>query len=96
MDDYEGLRKGYYCREKIPVSPVFRISEFSQQNFPEVKLGGEVTAYVYFKVKSDESLLQLPFLEVYDYKLHKQLYKPIKHIQVKQRAYLGIEYDIGH
>lgn len=107
MDDYEGLRKGYYSREKIPVTCSGVISPIGADNFPEsfardtksshsVAKTDEISVYIYFKTKSDPSLLEQEFLPAYTYELHKQVYKPIRHIQVKQRAYLGIDYELGH
>lgn len=79
MDDYEGVNKGYYSREFITVS----CNDTSMET------------NVYFKLEHSGELLQRPMHEEYSLEYHLAHYQPIRHIQVKQKAYLGVQ-DIHH
>lgn len=88
LDDYEGIGKKYYKRT---MEPVITLNDSST----------EIKAHVYFlDVPVSELLARTsavsptaatsgtgPILE-YDLKIHKTLYNPIEHIQIKQLKYL--------
>ena len=52
----------------------------------------EVDAY--FKTNSSDELRNSPFYEEYSLNFHKENYKAIQHIQVKQLAYLNYNSNI--
>ena len=79
MDDYEGVNKNYYDRRQIPVT-----CEFNDRVY---------YANAYFKIQSNAELRERPYLSEYTYEYHKKYYQPIRHIQVKQQAYLGVRDD---
>lgn len=68
------MSKGYYTRVPIELDCV---------------TGVRMSADVYVKVQSGEELRSNPFLEQYAIDYHNETYRPIRHIQVKQQAYLG-------
>lgn len=91
LDDYEGIRKGYYKRELISVIP---------DNTP----GKTEQAFVYYLATPREELLKTasvvqptlrkapgtdsyPVVE-YTLHMHRTLYNPVRHIQVKQLGYI--------
>lgn len=74
MDDYEGITKGYYSRELIQISCNNSI----------------YNANVYFKLEVSEDLLERELHSEYSLEYHKSHYQPIRHIQVKQKQYLGV------
>ena len=75
MDDYEGVNKGYYSREKIHV----------------LCNGQDLYVNVYFKLHSDDDIFERKFHEEYTLEYHQNNYQPIRHIQVKQKQYLGVK-----
>lgn len=84
LDDYEGTTKGYYTRKEIPVLINSCV----------------VSAFVYFKTtqltEKEKELIKENILSSYTLDMHKKYYRPIQHIQIKQRQYLGIEYHTPH
>lgn len=84
LDEYEGIGKGYYTRRTITVTS---------------STGGgtkkPIEAEVYFKTESSEDLRNSPYLEEYTLDFHRQNYKAIMHIMVKQQLYLG-DLNWGH
>lgn len=75
LDEYEGVSKGYYCRKTIKV----------------LLNSKEMEVDVYFKTESSEELRNSEYFEEYTLKYHLEHYKAIRHIQVKQLAYLNYE-----
>jgi len=74
LDEYEGVRKGHYERRPIEV--------LSEE-------GNTVVADVYFKVSSSEELRTYEQHSEYTLQMHHELYRPIRHIEVKQQLYIG-------
>ena len=68
------VSKGYYMRVPIQVHTT-----------TEVTMGADV----YMKTQSTEELRQGPFVEEYTLEYHINNYRAMRHIQVKQQAYLG-------
>jgi gamma-glutamylaminecyclotransferase len=79
MDDYEGCTKGYYDRRQIPV-----MLKNSKK---------EYLASAYFKTESSEDLRSREFHSEYTLEYHLANYRPIRHIQVKQQKYLGLQIE---
>jgi hypothetical protein len=75
LDDYEGVSKQYYERKRISVQ-----LEDSSNSL--------VTAEVYCVRSLPEHLATGPFLDDYSLSLHREFYRPVAHIQVKQLGYL--------
>lgn len=75
LDDYEGLSKGYYLRKRISV----------QLHDPSNSL---VIASVYCVDALPPHLEKGPFLEEYTLSYHREFYRPVSHIQVKQLNYI--------
>lgn len=75
LDEHEGIQKGHYERRCISV----------------VRHGDNtvVSADVYFKVNSSAELRACEQHPEYTMEMHKELYCPIRHIEVKQQLYLG-------
>jgi gamma-glutamylcyclotransferase (GGCT)/AIG2-like uncharacterized protein YtfP len=103
LDDYEGLSKSYYERTVIEVSPISsKILNESEAVTSEGGKGkvdddsGAVTsaantvvlAEVYHLPVLPSGLEKGPFLEKYSLSMHRELYNPIQHIQVKQLKYI--------
>eukprot|EP01126_Amoeba_proteus_P051456 TRINITY_DN6143_c0_g1_i7.p2 TRINITY_DN6143_c0_g1~~TRINITY_DN6143_c0_g1_i7.p2 ORF type:complete len:231 (+),score=52.85 TRINITY_DN6143_c0_g1_i7:1524-2216(+) len=95
MDEYEGLRKGYYSRKQIHAS-TFLDTGSSPHHGPSSSSSSSIPVFIYVKSSFDSSLLDLDFISEYTLEHQKNLYQPIRHIQVKQRRYLGLEYELGH
>jgi gamma-glutamylcyclotransferase (GGCT)/AIG2-like uncharacterized protein YtfP len=79
LDDYEGTSKGYYERIAINV----------KINFDQLDSNDDTReAFVYVLNASVSSLGQVsdPIAE-YTYEMHRECYKPIRHIQRKQSHY---------
>ena len=84
LDDYEGVNKGHYKRKAIKI-------ETMEKN----ENGDIVEAFIYMKASNDNVDLNdenVQFVKEYEYQFHCQYYSPIKHIQVKQLAYLGEDF----
>jgi gamma-glutamylcyclotransferase (GGCT)/AIG2-like uncharacterized protein YtfP len=98
LDDYEGLSKSYYERTVIEVSPISsKILNESEGGKGKVyDDSGAVTsaantvvlAQVYHLPVLPSGLEKGPFLEKYSLSMHRELYNPIQHIQVKQLKYI--------
>jgi hypothetical protein len=95
LDEYEGLSKGYYERRCIPVL-------LQRDNHSS---GGaawrRVDCDVYMLKASSKALAELARkqpLSEYSLSVHRTMYKPIRHIQVKQQLHLGeaVGSDSGH
>ncbi|ETO10288.1 hypothetical protein RFI_27089, partial [Reticulomyxa filosa] len=80
LDQYEGIDKNYYIRKWIDV--------VTHDN-------NVVSANVYLLDKYDHTLLNdhTTFFDVYSLQYHKLHYSAIKHIQVKQLAYLNEDHS---
>ena len=74
LDEYEGVTKGHYKRMEISV---------------QINNGNVIKAHVYCKHKFNDNELNREYIDEYTMECHKKYYSPIKHIQVKQLAYLG-------
>lgn len=74
LDEYEGLRKGHYDRRRIEVL---------------LEDGAVATADAYFKVSSSAELRASEHHSAYSLEMHRELYRPIRHIEVKQQLYVG-------
>eukprot|EP01083_Nonionella_stella_P301093 1031290_1 len=82
LDDYEGVSKGHYKRKKI------NIVMMDDEDEKEIK------ANIYMKADvGNIDLSETELLNEYSYEYHKKYYSPIKHIQVKQLAYLGEDFS---
>jgi len=81
MDEYEGVHKGYYKREEITV---------------QTDHGKVQKAFVYVRCESSPTLEALESHSAYTLEHHQKFYQPIKHIQVKQLAYLSEQYHCDH
>lgn len=68
------MSKGYYARVPIEV---------------DCATGVRMTADVYVKMEASDDLKAGPFLDEYTLEYHTNYYRPMRHIQVKQHAYLG-------
>jgi gamma-glutamylcyclotransferase (GGCT)/AIG2-like uncharacterized protein YtfP len=75
LDDYEGLSKGYYLRKRISV----QLHDSSNSL---------VLASVYCLESLPPHLENGPFLEEYSLAYHREFYRPVAHIQVKQLNYI--------
>jgi gamma-glutamylcyclotransferase (GGCT)/AIG2-like uncharacterized protein YtfP len=71
LDEYEGIEKAYYSREKIKIIVNEKIIE----------------AFVYVLNYQIIDLSNFNLIEEYTLSIHKQQYNPISHIQVKQLNY---------
>jgi gamma-glutamylcyclotransferase (GGCT)/AIG2-like uncharacterized protein YtfP len=83
LDEYEGCGKGYYDRVPVKV-------------YDSEDGGTELTAQVYCWSRDAEAsadLLERPCIAEYTRKIHDALYSAIRHIQVKQELYLGVNDD---
>ena len=77
LDDYEGTSKGYYERVSIPVKMKY---DHSNER--------TLTAFVYVLNVSRSSLgIVSEPIDEYTSEMHRQFYKPIRHIQRKQSHY---------
>jgi gamma-glutamylaminecyclotransferase len=74
LDEYEGVSKGHYERRKVEVSSA---------------RDGTFKAECYFKRESSEALRGGELHGEYTRAMHQALYRPIRHIMVKQQLYLG-------
>ncbi|PRP85353.1 hypothetical protein PROFUN_07061 [Planoprotostelium fungivorum] len=74
LDEYEGVKKFYYTRNRITV----RMNESLEI----------VEAQVYVKTSSSEEMKKGPFLSDYTMEYHKRQYSAIHHISVKQLMYM--------
>jgi gamma-glutamylcyclotransferase (GGCT)/AIG2-like uncharacterized protein YtfP len=73
LDDYEGVSKGYYQRIMIPVEDD----------------GSMVEAYIYVLQVPSDDLRGKDTFDEYTVEMHERYYKPVRHIQRKQFAYIG-------
>merc|ERR1712228_353269 len=88
LDDYEGVNKGHYKRKKIAVVMT------ADDDGNEYKEKDEIEANIYMKADCQNiDLSKAELLKEFDYEYHKKHYSPIKHIQVKQLAYLDEDYS---
>eukprot|EP01084_Bolivina_argentea_P310158 536633_1 len=86
LDDYEGCNKGHYKRKKIDIIMI-------DENKEEGKSEELIKANIYMKADVGNVDFSKSGLNEYDYEYHKKYYSPIKHIQVKQLAYLGEDFS---
>eukprot|EP01087_Luapelamoeba_hula_P011320 TRINITY_DN3064_c0_g1_i1.p1 TRINITY_DN3064_c0_g1~~TRINITY_DN3064_c0_g1_i1.p1 ORF type:complete len:541 (+),score=79.64 TRINITY_DN3064_c0_g1_i1:40-1662(+) len=77
LDEYEGINKGYYSRREIEVHLGISAEEPST-----------ASVGVYFKTDSNQMLRAGPFLEEYTLAWHKDNYRAIRHIWIKQELYM--------
>lgn len=79
LDEYEGVNKKHYKRTEIAV----------------MYDGGKkmMKGFAFFKAKYDKKILKQEFLSEYTLEYHKNNYSPMRHIQVKQLAYLGEDFQ---
>ncbi|KAL6045761.1 Gamma-glutamylcyclotransferase family protein [Balamuthia mandrillaris] len=89
LDDYEGVHKGYYTRREVRVRCCQADSAENEKEKEETEI--EMKAQAYFKAAFDDVLREAKFLQEYTLELHRQHYKPIRHILVKQLKYLGCD-----
>lgn len=84
LDDYEGISKGYYERCKVRVRR--RVSESGEYGEEEEE---EANVYILRVLVNgvDGDLLTKPCIDEYTLSMHKQLYSPVNHIQIKQVNY---------
>jgi gamma-glutamylcyclotransferase (GGCT)/AIG2-like uncharacterized protein YtfP len=82
LDDYEGLSKGYYSRKLINV-----IDDDDNDS---------TSAFVYLLNSSSSELKTRQRINEYTLQMHKELYKPVRHIQVKQFNYFKIPSNWGN
>jgi gamma-glutamylaminecyclotransferase len=73
LDEYEGCGKGYYERRVLPVVDAE---------------GRRVEAHAFVKCASSADLRARPFLSEYSLDFHRQHYRAIRHIGVKQDLYM--------
>jgi gamma-glutamylcyclotransferase (GGCT)/AIG2-like uncharacterized protein YtfP len=86
LDEYEGISKGHYKRKAIQVY---------DDNDNQDQRSRIVDADIYMKAVFDAELLKSKeMMNEYSYEYHKQFYSPIKHIQVKQLAYLKENFNL--
>ncbi len=78
LDEYEGLSKGYYNRQLISVEAVRN------------KATVFIDAFVYTLNNPSSQLKEKEPTHEYSLNMHRSLYSPIAHIQVKQIAYFGL------
>eukprot|EP00927_Polykrikos_kofoidii_P052155 TRINITY_DN4593_c0_g1_i1.p1 TRINITY_DN4593_c0_g1~~TRINITY_DN4593_c0_g1_i1.p1 ORF type:complete len:637 (+),score=90.33 TRINITY_DN4593_c0_g1_i1:31-1911(+) len=85
LDDYEGLTKGYYVRQPLVVQE-------------EACPFRHLTVEVYAVRSSSEALRRLQPLEEYTLEWHRQNYRAVEHIILKQRLHLqgAPEYSCKH
>jgi gamma-glutamylaminecyclotransferase len=75
MDEYEGTAKGHYARNSVLVSVGGR--------------PGVLEAWIYQKRGGGEALRAgARCVEEYTLEMHRRLYRPVRHIAVKQSGYL--------
>ena len=77
MDDYEGVKKGYYNRRIIEV--------LTDEPTPSVR-----SAFIYVLNESTPKLREQPKLKEYSMTMHKDLYRATQHIQIKQKNYYKV------
>lgn len=88
LDEYEGVHKGYYERRLIQVTT-------TKDGQPT----GNMSAYIYVLRESEkdqdefdrQKLRVAPRVPEYTKAMHQQLYRPIRHILVKQNKYLAMQ-----
>jgi len=83
LDEYEGINKGHY--ERRPVNVHHKEGD-----------AAPIQAQAYFKVHSSAVLQGCQRHKSYTMAMHKKLYRPIRHIEVKQELYLGDVIRDGH
>jgi len=91
-----GVPKGYYDRRAITVCCLperEQDEEQEQQHTGGVDEGVQQLhgVFVYVKAQPSPELWSGPFLSEYTLELHRQQYSAIRHIQVKQQKYLGMQ-----
>jgi hypothetical protein len=105
LDDYEGINKGYYVRQTIDVSllkdyvvveddgKLSQPSSLSSINNINQQDTITLQAQVYGLIHMPEGLSNQKLVYVPEYTLsfHRNHYKPIRHIQVKQQKHLRDE-----
>lgn len=79
LDEYEGLAKGYYQRKSV------RVSLSSWVFLP----GKTLNAQVYVLASAPSSLRSQEYLEEYTLQMHKDRYRAVEHILLKQQMYLA-------
>ncbi|KAH3758821.1 hypothetical protein Pelo_9340 [Pelomyxa schiedti] len=78
LDEYEGIKKGHYMRR--PIKTILGRG---------AKTGPTLTAFCYFSAKTTHhQILTVDLLPEYTMQHHQEIYKPIRHILVKQQMYL--------
>jgi hypothetical protein len=85
LDDYEGINKGYYKRKKIDI---YYSSVKEGTSLEQLSPSMLVSANVYVLCKVPHDLMAKPCIEEYTMDIHKSMYSPISHIQVKQLNYI--------
>lgn len=89
IDEYEGVSKGHYRRLPVSVTLPSGATSEAQCYFYSCTPGAERRQEGGVVVGTpDRQLLAAPSLSEYTLVQQQQLYKPIKHIQVKQAQYL--------
>jgi len=86
LDEYEGITKGYYCRSDIEVRPC---NNAHTQHTNTHDNTGILKADAYFKITSSPRLRSKKYYDEYTLEYHRQHYRAIQHIRVKQKMYLG-------
>jgi len=83
LDEYEGLSKGYY--DRISISVKMLKCNPSPLSLEEKE---SIDAFVYVKKESSPELRAKEYLSEYLIDYHREYYRPIEHILVKQEMYL--------
>ncbi len=83
LDEYEGISKGYYERRTI------RVRVFKGKPTALDRTETEMNADVYVLNRSADKLRNSAVMSEYSLEFHRQHYKPIQHILVKQDLYLS-------
>ena len=104
LDAYEGVGKKYYVRVPLKVALLEEGGEGEGEGKGEGERAGEgegeegrvLECQVYGLVEFGEGLKRLEGLEEYTEELHRERYRAVQHIQVKQLKYLGLEPNAAH
>jgi gamma-glutamylcyclotransferase (GGCT)/AIG2-like uncharacterized protein YtfP len=82
MDEYEGISKGYYSRLPVEVDLLHGCKDGLPDKDP---------VFCYFLTQSGPDLRAGPFVDRYTMQMHRERYRAIRHIQIKQQKYMGVK-----
>jgi hypothetical protein len=107
LDDYEGINKGYYVRQTIDVrllkdnvvvgddgnlsQPSSSLSSINNINRQDTITTLQAQVYGLTHIPESLSNQKLVYVPEYTLSFHRNHYKPIRHIQVKQQKHLRDE-----